>query len=114
MSDPLKIATAKQFPTLNGLSDQQITNIAISSSLYRLFHKAGYSDPWIAADVLAWQRLQRQIIIALPVAVTAIWSVAFMQWLLGSIAEWCMRFTPTDYPTSCAIPLAQRSGAPTS
>lgn len=112
MSDPLKTATARQFPTLTGLSDQQITNIAISSGLYQLFHKAGYSDAWIAADRLAWQRLQQKIIIALHVAITAIWIVAFMQWLPGSIAEWRMRFTPTVYLT-IAIPLAQFNCAPT-
>lgn len=72
MFDPLKAATAKQFPILNRLSQQQITNTATSSGFYSIFHRAGYSNAWIAADVLAWQQLRQRLIVTLPVGIAAI------------------------------------------
>ena len=94
MLDPLKTATAKQFSILNGLSDQQIASIAASSSLYWLFHEAGYSDAWIAADSVAWQQLQQKIRITLPVVMVAIFLVG--------MTEWRARLTSGVYLTSFA------------
>ncbi len=72
MFDPVKTASSKQFSSLNGLSNQQVTDLATRSGLYQVFYRAGYSNAWIAADLLAWQRLQQKIIILVPVVILAI------------------------------------------
>jgi len=76
MFDPLKTATANQFSILNGLSDKQITDIATGSGFYQLFHQRGYSDAWIAADVVAWERFQQNVRFTLPLVVAAVYIVA--------------------------------------
>ena len=93
MVDPLKTATREQFPILNGLSKDQIIDIATSSSFYQFFHSEGYSDAWIAADVLAWQRLQQKIKLTLPIVIAAISIVPFMKWRV--------QFTPVFHLMFC-------------